>query len=139
MPPLSVRVTSLSNWDILSEQFCSLVVQRIIRVWFVIQIDETINDRVDVQDRFPVFSQNVQTNFALQINVGVVNLRVALNLWRRMRVVWRDCKGKMIFCSAPVASVWTDGHIKGSQVIRVWEIDRGDFAAVQLGNVFFGY
>lgn len=50
---------------IFTEQFRRLVIQGIIRVGFVEQINESINDRINIQDRFPVFSQDIKTNFAL--------------------------------------------------------------------------
>ena len=50
------------------------MIERIIRIGFIKQIDETVNDTVNVQYRTPVLAQNVETHLALQINIGMVYL-----------------------------------------------------------------
>ena len=35
---------------------------------------QTIDDGVDVQNRFPVLPQNIEANIAFQINIWMINL-----------------------------------------------------------------
>jgi len=58
------------------------MIERVVWIGFVKQVNEAVNHGVDVQDRFPVLSQDIQTNFSLQVNVRMVDLRLALNLGR---------------------------------------------------------
>ncbi len=51
-------------------------VQGIVRVGLEEEILQSDHDRIKVQNRLPVFSENVQANVALEINVGVVDLQV---------------------------------------------------------------
>lgn len=48
------------------------------------------NDRVQVQHRLPVFSEDVQAHVAFQINVGVVDLLLAFHFGRVVRIVLVD-------------------------------------------------
>ena len=41
---------------VFAKQFRSLVIQWIVWVGFVEQVNEAVNDRIDVQDRLPIFS-----------------------------------------------------------------------------------
>ena len=54
-PQCAVHQT-FEAFDIFSEQVCSLVIQWIIRIRFVEQVDEPINNRINVQHVPPVFS-----------------------------------------------------------------------------------
>jgi hypothetical protein len=81
------------------------VVQWIVGIWLVKQIDQTVNDRVDVQDGSPILSQNIQTDLALQINVGMVNVRLALHFGWGVRIVRGDGKDKFIGGVLPIASI----------------------------------
>jgi hypothetical protein len=38
---------------------------------------KTVDDGVEVEDRFPIFTKNVETNIACCIDVGMINLRVS--------------------------------------------------------------
>ena len=91
--------------NVLSEEIRSLVIQWIVRVWLIEQIDQAVDDCVDVQDRPPVLSQNIQAHLALQINVWMVNVRLALDFGWGMGVVSRDGKNKFICGAFPVASI----------------------------------
>jgi hypothetical protein len=35
---------------------------------------QAIHNGVDVQDRLPIFTKNVQADISLQVNIGMVNL-----------------------------------------------------------------
>ena len=79
------------------------MVEGIVRIGFVKQVNESVNDRVNVEDGFPVFAQNVEAHLALQVNVWVVNLGLAFHLWGGMGIVgWND-KGKVVGGGLPVA------------------------------------
>lgn len=53
---------------------------------------QPVDDRIDGEHGFPVFSQDVQTHVSLEINVWVVHLRLTFYLWRLVRVVGVDLK-----------------------------------------------
>jgi len=42
---------------------------------------QPINDGVDIQDRLPVFTQNIEAYIAFQINIGMVNLKYLSRLY----------------------------------------------------------
>lgn len=56
------------------------MVERVVRIRFVEKIDEAVNDGVDVEDRAPIFTEDVQTDLPLQVDVRVVDLRLTLDL-----------------------------------------------------------
>jgi len=65
---------------------CSFLVQRVFRVGLQEEVLEPIHYGVDGEDGLPVLPEDVQTDIALQVYVGVVHLRLALDLWWFMRV-----------------------------------------------------
>ena len=81
------------------------MVERIVGIGLVKQIDQTINDCIDIQDGSPILSQNVQTDLALQINVGMVNVRLALDLGWRVGVVSRDVEDELVCGALPVTGI----------------------------------
>lgn len=95
----------LKALNVLAEQISRLVVEWIVGIGLVKQINQSIDNRIDIQDGPPVLSQNIQTNLSLQINVGVVNVGLALDLGRRVGVVGRDIENKVICGTLPVPSV----------------------------------
>ena len=71
------------------------MVQGIFRVWFLCELhksislresirliilfyrekmEESIDNSVNVKNRFPVFTQDVEANVSFQINIGMINL-----------------------------------------------------------------
>ena len=123
----------LSN--ILPKQFSRLMIQWVVWIRLVKQIYQTINDRVDIKNRPPVFSQNIQTNFPLQVNVWVVDFCVAFDFWGRMGIMWWDCKSKMIRSAFPVTCIWTDGHIECSQIVWIGKINLCYFPSIEFPNI----
>jgi len=65
------------------------------------EVNNTINDRVDVQNRFPVLTQDVETHISLEVDVGVVNLGGAGHLGRLVGVVVWDHKAELVRCPLP--------------------------------------
>lgn len=51
------------------------LVQRIVRIWFEEEVLQSNHHRIQVEYWFPVFSKNVQTNVALEINIWMVDLK----------------------------------------------------------------
>ena len=88
---------------IASEQFGSFVIEWIVRIRFVEQVDETVNDTVNVQYWFPIFSQYIQTNFSFQINVGMINACPTFDFrWGVWIVRWNG-KREMIGSMFPIS------------------------------------
>lgn len=56
---------------------------------------QTNDHGVEVEDRLPVFSQNVQTDVAFEIDVGMVDLLFALDFWWFVGEVLRDDEGEV--------------------------------------------
>jgi hypothetical protein len=52
-------------------------IQRVVRVGLVEQVDETVDDRVDIQHGFPILAQDVQTDVAVEVDVRVVDLQTS--------------------------------------------------------------
>jgi hypothetical protein len=90
---------------------------------------------LDVQNWFPIFSQNVETNFSLQVDIRMVNLGLALHFGGRMGVVRGNGKGEMIGRRLPVAGIGTHGHVKRSQVVGIRKGNRRHLAAIQFRNI----
>ena len=107
----------LSN--ILAKKFCRFVIERIVGIWFVKQVDETVNDGINIQDWFPVLSQNVQAHFALQINVGMINLGLAFDFGRRVRIVRGNLERKVVGSTLPVARVGADRDLKRGEIVGI--------------------
>ena len=39
------------------------------------EMEESIDNSVNVKNRFPVFTQDVEANVSFQINIGMINLK----------------------------------------------------------------
>ena len=102
---------------ILSKQFRRLLVERIVGIGFVKQINQSVNDRVNVQDGLPIFPQNIQADFALQVNVGMVNAGFAFHFGWCVGIVWGNDKSKVVGGAFPVTGIGCDGNVKGAQVV----------------------
>jgi hypothetical protein len=120
---------------ILSKEFRRLVVQGIIRIGFVKEVNESVNDGINVEHGLPILSQNVETNLSLQINVWMVNLGLTFYFWGRMGIVRGNGKGEMIGRRLPVARIGTHHHVKQSQVVGIRKGNRRHLATVQFRNI----
>lgn len=58
------------------------------------KILETIDDRVDCEYRFPIFSQNIQAHITIQVNIRMINLSFTLHFWWLMRVIGSNFETK---------------------------------------------
>ena len=86
------------------------LVQRIVRIRFEEEVLQSNHHRVQVEYGFPVFSKDVQTNVALEVDIWMVDLMrkcvkvcvfsrrydsylwYAFDFWRIVWVVCVDCK-----------------------------------------------
>jgi hypothetical protein len=87
--PSTYYLTNHGNYYlsfVVSEEIRGLSVEWVVWVWFVEQVDQTVDDGIDVKYGLPVLTQNVQTDVTLQIDIWVVDFRLACNFWRFMRI-----------------------------------------------------
>lgn len=77
------------------------------------------NDCVQVQDWLPIFPEDVQTNIALQVNIGMINLLSAFDLWRVMREVLVYCEREYKAATLIHALVRFDRKCKIKDVVRI--------------------
>jgi hypothetical protein len=86
------------------------LVQRIVRIRFEEEVLQSNHHRIQVEHGFPVFSKDVQTNVALEVDIWMVDLMrkyvkvcvfsrrydsyfwYAFDLWRVVWIVCVDCK-----------------------------------------------
>jgi hypothetical protein len=93
------------------------------------------NDCVQVQDWLPIFPQDVQTNVAFQVNVGVVNLLRTFYLRRVMREVLVDCKCEYKTATFVHALIRLDRKRKIEDIVRIWKGCLHCAAEWQLGQI----
>lgn len=90
------------------------------------------DNRVQVQHRLPVLTQDVQTHVALQVDIRVVDLLSALNLGRVMREVLVDREVEMEDTTLVHALVRLDTQGEVQDIIGVGE---GHFHRVAEGQL----
>lgn len=115
-----------------------LLVQRILRVGLQKEILESVDDGVDGEDRLPILAQNVETNITLQVNVGVVNLRLTFHLGRFMGVgvSYLETEGKLSMSIK--ALIRKNDELEVEEIICVRELCFAGFGKLQLVDIF-GY
>ena len=79
------------------------MVQWIIGVWLDEQEDQSQNDRVHSENRFPVFPQDIETDVPLQVDVRVVDWREAQALGSSEWVVVSNINGEFVLATLPNA------------------------------------
>lgn len=126
----------LKHLAIRLEHFGRLFVERIFGVGFQEQVLQSIHYRVDRQHGLPVLAQNVQANVALQVDVGMVHFRLALDLRRLMRIVGADLKTELELATAIIALVGTDEQLEVEQVIGIGKAGGAGARKIQLVDVF---
>lgn len=123
--------------DVPPEQLGGLVVEGIVGVGLVEEVDEAVDDGIDVEDGLPVLPEDVEADLALEVDVGMVDARFAVDLGRRVGVVVGDLEREEVGGALPESSVWGDGDFEGGEVVRVGEVDLGNLSSVELGDIFF--
>lgn len=63
------------------------------------EVLKTIYYWIDSEDRFPIFSEDIETNVSLQINIWMINLGFTFYFWGLMGVVRTNFKAKCEFPS----------------------------------------
>lgn len=111
------------------------MVEWIVGVGLVKEVDEAVDDGVDVEDGLPVLPEDVEADLTLEVDVGVVDARFAVDLGRGVGVMVGDLESEEVGGTLPEAGVGSDGDVEGAEVVRVGEFDLGDLASVELGNV----
>lgn len=111
--PKSPGNQSLELGNISAEQLGGFVVERIVRVGLIEQINQAVNDGVDVQNGLPVLPKDVETYLPLEIDVGMVDARFAVDLGRGVRVVIGDLEREQVRGTLPEPRVGSDGYVEG--------------------------
>jgi hypothetical protein len=75
---------------VISEDSRSIMVQGILVIGLNEKKVQTIYNGIDIQDRLPVFTQDIQADISVQVNIRVINLSRALDLGRLVRVSRRN-------------------------------------------------
>jgi hypothetical protein len=83
---------------------------------------QTNDDRIKVQHRLPIFTQNVQAHVALQIDVGVIDFLCTLDFRRIVGKVLVDLEIENEAAALVHALVWLDGQGEVQNVVRIGEI-----------------
>jgi hypothetical protein len=86
---------TLESFPVACQIVGSLLVERVAGVGLEEQELQADNDGIQIQHGLPVFAQNVQAHVALEVNVGVIDLLRALDLWRLVRKVLADVEGEV--------------------------------------------
>jgi hypothetical protein len=98
-----------------------LLVERIAGVGLEEEELQADDDGVQVEDGLPVLAQNVQTDVALEVDVGVVDLLFALDLRRLVREVLADGEGEVELAALVESLVGRDREGEVEDVVGVWE------------------
>lgn len=122
--------------DVLAKEFGRLVIEWIVGIRFVEQINESVNDRIDIEDGPPIFAQNVQADLALQVDVGMINLRLTFDFGRGVGIVWWNVKGELVRGTGPISRIGLYDDLKMGQVVGIWKGDGGDLAAIEFADVY---
>ena len=111
------------------------MIERVVGIGLVKEINETLNDGIDVEDGLPVFTEDVETDLALEVDVRMVDSGLAVDLGRGMGVVVRDCECELICGALPEAGVGSNTDVEGGEVVGIREVDFGNLSSIELGNI----
>uniref|UniRef100_A0A0A9B8K8 Uncharacterized protein n=1 Tax=Arundo donax TaxID=35708 RepID=A0A0A9B8K8_ARUDO len=108
---------SLKHLRIITKDNCCFMVQGILIVWLRKKEIQAINNSVDVENRLPILTENVQTNISFQINIWMVHLGLAFDLWWLMRIRWGHLKRENESASHVISFIRSDDDLKIHQII----------------------
>ena len=111
------------------------MIQRIVGIRFVKQENQSVNDGVDVQHRLPILTQNVQTHLPLEVDVGMVNLGIAVDFGGCVRVVIGYVEFEFVGRVLPKARVRRYRNLEDGEIVGVWKFDVGDSPSIELGDI----
>ena len=60
--------------------FKTAVTTQIFELSYQEEILKSVNNSIDCENGFPIFSENIETNVSFKIDIWVINLRLALHL-----------------------------------------------------------
>lgn len=89
------------------------MIERIVGIGLIKQINESINDGIDVQDGLPILTEDVETDLALQIDVGMVDASFTVDLGGGVGVVVGNLEREEVGGTLPEARVGGDGYVEG--------------------------
>jgi len=96
------------------------------------------NNRVQIQYRFPILPQNIQTHISLEVDIGVVDFLHTLDLWRIVREVLVDGEAEGEGAGGVHAFVGVDGEGEVEDVVGVGKGGAHCAAEGELGEVYAG-
>ncbi|CAH0367235.1 unnamed protein product, partial [Pelagomonas calceolata] len=129
------RDVPTEHLDVVPVELRRLLVQGVVGVRLVEEVDQPVDDGVDVEDRLPVLAQDVEADVALEVDVRVEDLRVAVDLRRLVRVHGRDREGEVVGRALPEARVRRHDDVEFRQVVRVGKLDLRHVTTVQFRDV----
>lgn len=98
-----------------------LLVQRIAGIGLEEQELQTDDDSVQIEHWLPVLAQDVQAHVSLEVDVGVVDLLRALDLWRLVWEVLADVECEVEAAVLVHALIRCDGQAEVQDVVGVRE------------------
>lgn len=99
-----------------------LFVQRIASIRLEEQELQPHNHRIQIEHRFPIFSENVQTDIAFEVDVGVVDLLFAFDFGRFVREVLADDEGEVEDSAFVESFVGCESEGEVEDVVGVGEV-----------------
>ena len=108
------------------------VVQRVVGVGLIEEHDEAVHHCVEVEDRLPVFAQDVQAHCSLPVNVGVVDGGRAPHLGWLVRVRLGNVHIELKAGGLPQPRVRRDRDQKVHAAPLVGPLDGSNFACVHV-------
>lgn len=98
-----------------------LLVQRVRSVGLEEEELQAHDDGVEVEDGLPVFAQDVEADFAFEVDVWVVDFLFALDFWRLVGEVLADGEGEVKLASFVETLVGSNGEGEVEDVVGVGE------------------
>lgn len=137
-PTQTLRYVALEQTTVRLQDLGRILVQRVIGIGLQEQVLQAVHDRVDGQHGLPVLPQDVQADVALQIDVRVIDLGLALDLGRFMGIAGAHLEVEPETTAFVEALVRTDDELEVEQVIGVRELGRAGLGQVQFVEIWKG-
>jgi len=115
-----------------------LLVQRIFRVGLQEKILEPIDYGVDGEDGLPILPEDVQAHIALQVDIGVIHLRLALHLRGLMRVSSSYFEAECELTMSIKALIRVNHKFEAEEVIWIWELSFTGLGEFQFIYILYG-
>lgn len=122
--------------SILAKVFCGLFVEWIIGIRLEEQVLQTNHDRVEIKDRFPVLTKDIETHVAIQVDVRVIDLLCALDLRRIVWIIAVDGESEFERSALVHALIWLDCERKVEHICWVREVGLHRLWQFEFGQIF---